>query len=295
MGAVRKIMENTFFQFDENFFVSNDMKKTFDENGFVIVRNILSNREVAKILDFFENSKEIKENAYGQDDGLEKRTKVCLWKYAGDDIGDMVWRSEKIVNTFEELLGGELYLYHAKLMMKETKTGGRHVWHQDYGYWCENGCLYPDMGSVFIALDPSKKENGCLQVLRGSHKAGRLETELVGSGFAQRGADLERVKQLKNVLKHEYVELCPGDAIFFHSNLLHCSSQNLSNKRRWSMICAYNTRKNNPVWDHHHPKYHPLEKVENEELMKCEQRVSTVDKGYFNPENDLSIKERINP
>ena len=28
----------------------------------------------------------------------------------------------------------------------------------------ENGCLTPDMGSVFIALDPSVKANGCLQV-----------------------------------------------------------------------------------------------------------------------------------
>ena len=77
----------------------------------------------------------------------------------------MVSRSEKVVNTFEELLGcGELYHYHSKLMMKEARTGGQHVWHQDYGYWYENGCLYPDMGSVFIALDPCTTENGCLQV-----------------------------------------------------------------------------------------------------------------------------------
>ena len=64
----------------------------------------------------------------------------------------------------------------------QAETGGQHVWHQDYGYWCvmvkhekmvlvylyilryENGCLTPDMGSVFIALDPALKENGCLQV-----------------------------------------------------------------------------------------------------------------------------------
>ena len=31
-------------------------------------------------------------------------------------------------------------------------------------YRYENGCLTPDMGSVFIALDPSLKENGCLEV-----------------------------------------------------------------------------------------------------------------------------------
>ena len=36
----------------------------------------------------------------------------------------------------QTLLGGhEIYHYHSKLMMKEAKTGGAHVWHQDYGYW----------------------------------------------------------------------------------------------------------------------------------------------------------------
>ena len=71
---------------------------------------------------------------------------------------------------------GEMYHYHSKLMMKEARTGGQHVWHQDYGYWYENGCLYPDMGSVFIALDPCTTENGCLQVLSGNHLKGPNES-----------------------------------------------------------------------------------------------------------------------
>ena len=34
----------------------------------------------------------------------------------------------------QTLLGGhEIYHYHSKLMMKDAKTGGAHVWHQDYG------------------------------------------------------------------------------------------------------------------------------------------------------------------
>lgn len=33
-----------------------------------------------------------------------------------------------------------------------------------FRYWYNNGCLFPDMMTVFIPLDPCKKENGCLQV-----------------------------------------------------------------------------------------------------------------------------------
>jgi len=72
-----------------------------------------------------------------------------------------------------DLMGGEeIYHYHSKvinnsshnndhneqfkLMMKEAKTGGSFVWHQDYGYWYHNGCLRPEMGSIFIAIDKLK-------------------------------------------------------------------------------------------------------------------------------------------
>ena len=44
-------------------------------------------------------------------------------------------RSEKMVTTSEQLLGGEVYHYHTKLMTKPPHTGWEQFWHQDYGYW----------------------------------------------------------------------------------------------------------------------------------------------------------------
>ena len=139
------------FQYSQDFSVTEEIRQSFWQQGFVILKNLFSEPEISKLLEFYENSEEIQKHAYGRDDGLNKKTKVeaeescrnitfslkvCLWNFAGDDIGDMVSRSEKVVTTFEELLGcGELYHYHSKLMMKEARTGGQHVWHQDYGYW----------------------------------------------------------------------------------------------------------------------------------------------------------------
>ena len=53
----------------------------------------------------------------------------------------------------------------------------------------------------------------------------------------------------------------PGDALFFHANLLHRSDQNRSENPRWSMICCYNAACNNPFKESHHPRYTPLEVV----------------------------------
>ncbi len=44
--------------------------------------------------------------------------------------------------TTSSLLGGEVYHYHTKLMMKEAKTGGQFVWHQDYGYSLSYSALF---------------------------------------------------------------------------------------------------------------------------------------------------------
>ena len=53
----------------------------------------------------------------------------------------------------------------------------------------------------------------------------------------------------------------PGDAFFFHSNVLHRSADNFSDKRRWGFLIAYNRKSNNPVYKHHHPFYTPIQRV----------------------------------
>ena len=62
------------------------------------------------------------------------------------------------------------------------------------------------------------KKNSCLQVLKGSHRMGRIDHNLSGD---QAGADLERLQEAKEIFPLVYVEMDPGDALFFHCNLLH--------------------------------------------------------------------------
>ena len=60
------------------------------------------------------------------------------------------------------------------------------------------------------------------------------------------GADPERVEAAMKNMELVYVEIEPGDTLFFHSNTLHRSDQNTSDTPRWSLLCCYNTRHNNP-------------------------------------------------
>jgi ectoine hydroxylase-related dioxygenase (phytanoyl-CoA dioxygenase family) len=161
-------------------------------------------------------------------------------------------------------MDGEVYHYHSKLTMKHPGRGGRWEWHQDYGYWYQNGCLFPDMLSVAIALDASTRENGCMQMLRGSHKMGRIEH---GRAGGQTGADIERVEQAMRTMEVVHCEMAPGDALFFHSNTLHCSAANLSSAPRNLLICCYNKASNDPYKAHHHPSYTPLVRIADEDVL----------------------------
>lgn len=163
------------------------------------------------------------------------------------------------------LLGGEVYHYHHKMILKEAKSGGAWAWHQDYGYWYHNGCLFPLMASCMIAVDRATKENGCLQVLRGSHHIGRVDHGKVGQ---QTGADEERVEAATRVCERVYVELEPGSAVMFHCNTLHRSDQNTSDDPRWAFICCYNAARNDPYKESKHPSYTPLAKWPRERIVE---------------------------
>mgnify|MGYP003304935294 CR=1 FL=1 len=130
--------------------------------------------EALKDPDPIRADKAFDEHAHDLEDGEGGKAQLVLWNKAGEDLWGSIARSERVVDAIEALLGDEAYHYHSKMSIKRPRTGGAWSWHQDYGYWYQNGCLYPDMASAFIAIDPNTRANGCMQVLKGSHKLGRV-------------------------------------------------------------------------------------------------------------------------
>jgi ectoine hydroxylase len=266
-----------------------DELRRFDEDGFVLVPHLLSEEETRVILDTARGDRNLLGHAFAVRDTTGRDSKLTLWNHPGDDVFGMVARSERVVNRMEAFLGGEVYHYHSKMMLKEPRVGGAWEWHQDYGYWYLNGCLFPYMGSCLIALDRASRENGCLQVLRGSHLLGRLEHGRFGD---QTGADPERVKAALARLELVHCEMEPGTGLFFHANLLHCSGVNASDRSRWSLICCYNAARNDPYKESHHPRYTPLRKVRDEAVLAAGRKGSGVNQVFLDPSDDQTTSGR---
>ena len=256
---------------------------SFNQDGYLVIRGLLDVEETELTLKAARQDEAMRINAMEVIDTKGRATNLSLWNHPGDDIYGAICRSRRVVDSMEQLLGDEVYHYHSKLSAKEPKVGGAWEWHQDYGYWYQNGCLFPDLASVFIALDPATRENGCLQLLKGSHRMGRVDHGRFGS---QSGADPERVDAAMQRLEKVYCVMAPGDAVFFHGNTLHCSDANLSDKPRWGLICCYNTRHNNPYKESHHPNYTPLKKVDDSAIKAIGARGSESGKAFLEAKRD---------
>lgn len=243
--------------------------RQFSDDGFIIARGLLDADETRLLWDISRADAELAASTYGRKDATGLPVTLALRNDLSDDVYSAIARSRRVVETMEKLLEGEVYHYHHKLILKEPRVGGAWEWHQDYGYWYHNGCLLPDMGSCLIAIDRATKENGCLQVLRGSHKIGRIDHGKTGD---QTGADLERVNVAVQRFELVYAALEPGDAMFFHANLLHRSDQNRSDHPRWALICCYNTKRNDPYKESRHPRYAPLLKLPDEQILEVARR-----------------------
>lgn len=232
----------------------------FDEQGFVLIPALFRADEARLLSQIARADKQMQSRSTTRLDAQGGATTLALANDLDDAAYSAIVRSKRVAQNMSAFLKDEVYHYHHKMMLKEPLVGGAWEWHQDYGYWYNFGCLYPTMGSCFIAVDRATRANGCLQVIPGSHHLGRMDHVKIGG---QTGADPERVAAVLDRLKIVHVEMEPGDGLFFHGNLLHRSDQNTSPDPRWALICCYNTRRNDPYKTSRHPNYARLELLDD--------------------------------
>ncbi len=242
------------------FTVTPELQQRFQQDGYVLARQLFKEPEIQALNRYARIDQQVTARATSRSDAQGGTTTLSLSNDLEDNLYAAVVRSPRVAQSMAAFLGDEVYHYHHKMMLKEPFVGGAWEWHQDYGYWYDFGCLYPHMGSCFIAVDRATRENGCLQVIPGSHHVGRMNHMKIGG---QTGADPERVAAVIDRLPIEHVEMQPGDGLFFHGNLLHRSDQNTSPHPRWSLICCYNTKANDPYKTSRHPNYSPLDLIDD--------------------------------
>ncbi|MER7173076.1 phytanoyl-CoA dioxygenase family protein [Streptomyces mesophilus] len=144
----------------------------------------------------------------------------------------------RLVDIAEFFLGPDVASFTAHYICKPPYDGQPVLWHQDGAYWP----LSPmDALTVWLAVDESTVENGCLRMIPGSHvlplhtPTSRTDTDNMLFSSARD----EIVRQWSEERGVVCIELQPGDVSIHHPNLLHCSEPNTSAKRRCGLDMGY--------------------------------------------------------
>ena len=270
--------------------LTSDEVELYHQQGYIIIKGFCNPDEVDKLYSTALKDNAMLDNAFDLNDQSGKKTRLSLWFTPGNDVFGYLTRSERMISAVKQLLGDHAPVchYHSKLMQKEPKVGGAWEWHQDYGYWYKNQFMFPDeLISVMFALTNANKQNGCLQVIKGSHKMGRLNHGFAGE---QMGADMQMVDNALKTMELVHVELNAGDVLIFHSNLLHRSEANLSDHPRWSVISCYNLQSNLAYNETSTAYKTPVDIVPDNAIVDWDaDSLSNAD--FLKKENDPALKE----
>ncbi len=105
--------------------ISDQDVRMYQEDGFVIVRNFLDKEEIELLGRAAREDRVLDQHSFGRADGEGGTVRLSVWNHPTDTIYGAVARSESVVNSAEKLLGGEVYHYHSKMIMKDAKVGWR--------------------------------------------------------------------------------------------------------------------------------------------------------------------------
>ena len=120
--------------------------------------------------------------------------------------------------------------FRAMFMNKPANAGTLLPWHQDRWAHLDRDPLI----TLWTALDPATQENGCVEIIAGSHRWGLLNPQH-GSGFVTP----EQGEQAMKENPTEFVEMEAGEAVLMHNWLLHRSDKNHSSQSRRAFSVCY--------------------------------------------------------
>jgi hypothetical protein len=141
----------------------------------------------------------------------------------------------RIVEPCKDVVGDdELALFTEKLNLKRAHKGGPIVLHQDFPYWTDLTKIASRVATAMVFLDEATLENGCLEVVPGSHREG-LQARRAMEGFGS--LEMDPAKYDESRLTP--LEVPAGSVAFFGPFLVHRSRPNRSGADRRALLYSY--------------------------------------------------------
>lgn len=142
----------------------------------------------------------------------------------------------RVVNPVSDIIGTErVAVWTNKLNLKRAGEGSGFGWHQDSPYWVHDSDHVDLLPNVYVAFDDASEENGCLQVIDGSHVDGCLPGSNDGSQLGGFFTDPDCFSEADAVP----LKLKAGSIAFFDAHSIHGSQPNYSDQSRRAIVMTY--------------------------------------------------------
>ena len=214
------------------------MVSDFKEKGFCLEKNVFTpdavqilSLEFDRIVSQLQRSGEYINARWGSEltkDIEQSDTQVIhthnVQSYSAEMM-NMI-QDERLLDTAEKLIGQDIILHHSKLFLKPPDKGSAFPLHQDWSYFPTEK---NSMIAAVVHLSESDERMGCMRIVPGSHKLGKVE-KTDGHSFVKGIHDRYQLEDAEPIIAE------PGDVVFFHCCSLHGSMQNVSKRPRKTVL-----------------------------------------------------------
>jgi len=145
--------------------------------------------------------------------------------------------SDDIIGLVEPLIGPDIGLWSSHFIAKEPFTGRATPWHEDSAYWNGRFDRLDQIVTVWLALDATDQENGCMRVIPGTHLHGFSEYEHIDTAANTFASQIkpEQIDESRAV----YFELQPNQCSLHDGRIIHGAKANTSPRRRAGYTLRY--------------------------------------------------------
>ncbi|NIK75139.1 ectoine hydroxylase-related dioxygenase (phytanoyl-CoA dioxygenase family) [Paenibacillus castaneae] len=198
----------------------------YKDNGYILhKKQLFSEQKMAELSGIFEEQWELVGRRLNSElDTPHFRDERLLKFLLSDEVLDLV----------EPLIGPNIGLWSSHFICKEPLIGKQTPWHEDSAYWNGRLSSFDKIVTVWLAIDRSWQENGCMRVIPGTHNNGFSTYEEVDGSKNIFNTEIKNIDDSKAV----YFELEPGESSLHDSRIIHGARPNQSPYRR----CGYTMR-----------------------------------------------------
>jgi len=207
-------------------FTSNDQKFYCDQGYLLPDAGLFSPEKFARLKEIFE------ETLANKDKSL--RADLLDTPHFKDERLFEFLMDEDVLDIIETFIGPNIGLWSSHFICKEPRIGRATPWHEDSAYWKGRFENLSNIITIWLAIDPSLKMNGCMKVIPGTHLTG--DSEYVEVDIEKNTFDTEiKDPDESNVV---YFERQPNQYSLHDSRIIHGADANGSELRR----CGYTMR-----------------------------------------------------